>query len=65
MSRIAAKCQPQYTSPLTTFTARTGSAKRMGPGLAIVASIVQAHRGRDSPKRIESGGLAVTVKLPI
>jgi len=45
--------------------ARTGSAKSTGLGLAIVASIVQAHGGRVSAESIESGGLAVTVQLPI
>jgi signal transduction histidine kinase len=43
--------------------ARTGSAKGAGLGLAIVASIAQAHKGRVSAERIEGGGLSVTVQL--
>jgi signal transduction histidine kinase len=44
--------------------ARTGSSRGAGLGLAIVASIAQAHSGRVSAERIESGGLAVIVHLP-
>jgi signal transduction histidine kinase len=45
--------------------ARTGSSRGAGLGLAIVASIAEAHTGRVSAERIEGGGLAVTVHLPL
>lgn len=44
--------------------ARTGSARGAGLGLAIVASIAQAHKGHVSAERVEGGGLSVTVQLP-
>jgi signal transduction histidine kinase len=44
--------------------ARTGSSRGAGLGLAIVASIAQAHSGRVSAEGIEGGGLAVIVHLP-
>jgi signal transduction histidine kinase len=44
--------------------ARTGSSRGAGLGLAIVASIAQAHSGRVSAERIDGGGLAVIVHLP-
>jgi signal transduction histidine kinase len=45
--------------------ARTGSSRGAGLGLAIVASIAEAHTGQVSAERIEGGGLAVTVHLPL
>jgi signal transduction histidine kinase len=44
--------------------ARAGAGASSGLGLAIVRSIVRAHRGTAEATPLPEGGLAVTVTLP-
>jgi signal transduction histidine kinase len=46
-------------------TARTSTDGGFGLGLSIVQSVVQAHHGRLETKAPESGGLDLTVSLPL
>jgi signal transduction histidine kinase len=46
-------------------TARTSTDGGFGLGLSIVQSVVQAHHGRLETRAPESGGLDLTVSLPL
>ena len=62
---IPADAVDELFAPFRRFDGRTGSQRGMGLGLSIVQAIARAHGGMAKATPIETGGLSVTVRLPV